>query len=284
MSKRNTCARATYASDIGVWLASAVLLVGTGCGGGGPGTDIQRKASDRPDVTGPNASSGRFLIPAEVPFNITSFKSGQSGAARGTSEQIGTNGAVCRADAREGGSAWGEVQLGYCLDNATGKGLQAVAKVRVRVKGSIAAEEQIPKQNGRSVASNGLLFFVKDTYGLILRQEPLYSQDLEKGSGATTTSHDLAFDVRLEPDRGYYFAISGRSDAQAAPAQAVNCSLEVSEFGIELSWQPVSAAQSTKEAAQPAGSSAPASARPSPGASGPPAPASPQQQPPVGTP
>lgn len=217
-----------------------------GCGGGGSvSLDVKKPAAERPDITPGAASTGRLVVPGETAFNLTSFKSGQIGSARGASDPAGSNGAACRAEARDGGSAWGEVQLGYCLDNAAGRSLQAVLKVKVRVTGSISAEQATPPKGGWSTASNNLVFLIKDTYGLVLKQEQLFIQDLEKGAGASSVAHDLVFEVRLEPDRGYYFVLSGRCEVQAAASQSVTSSLEAADYELELSWRGAPAAGQT---------------------------------------
>lgn len=247
---------------VGALLTAVASLCAAGCGGGGAGLDIQKSAAERPDLTASASSAGRFLIPAEVAYNITSFKSGQTGSARGASEPVGTTGAVCHAEARDDGSAWGELQLGYCLDNATGRPLQAVAKVKVRVQGAISAEPAISPRAGKSSASNNLAFFIKDSYGLVVRQEQLFTQDLERGAGATTAAHDLVFEVRLEPDRGYYFLLAGRSDVQAAESQSVTSALEAADYALELSWHDAPAAGRTPATASaPSPTSSPASPR-----------------------
>ena len=263
MTSRHSTTFAEIARCAGTLLTAVAAFHAAGCSGGGSiGLDVKKPAAERPDITPGTAAAGRLVMPGETAFNLTSFKSGQVGPARGASDPAGSNGAVCRAEARDGGSAWGEVQIGYCLDNAAGRPLLAVAKVKVRVKGSISAEPTAPPQSSRSTASNNLVFLIKDTYGLVLKQEQLFTQDLERGAGATTAAHDLVFEVRLEPDRGYYFLLAGRSDVQAAESQSVTSALEAADYALELSWHDAPAAGRTPATASaPSPTSSPASPR-----------------------
>ena len=118
---------------LGVVVAAGLLA---GCGGGGNvGMRVRKPASQRPDVDLAMASKGKLVIPGGGAFNLTSFKSGQMGAARGLSEAIGNDGARCRAEARDGGSAWGEYQLGYCFDNVTDVPLDVALDAVLNVNG-----------------------------------------------------------------------------------------------------------------------------------------------------
>lgn len=213
-----------------------------GCSGAAVvGTDVKRTAAERPDVDRAMANAGALALPAKAPFNITSVNSAQSGAARGTAELVGQDGAKCSAEARDGGSAWGEFQLGYCFDNVTEQVLQAVVKVRLKVNGSTTStggEQGTARAGGTpATGTSSLAFFIKDTNGVMVKKEQLYTGDLAAGAGAKGTVQDLTFDVRLEPQRGYYLVIAGRVEAQSAASQGVASSLDVTGCAMEINWQ-----------------------------------------------
>jgi hypothetical protein len=214
---------------------------------------IRRSAAQRPDIDKPLIGAGSLIIPSEKPFNILSFKSGQEADARGESRPVGQDGAACHAEARGGGSAWSEFQLGYCFDNAAGVGLQAAVKLRLTVTearqlaaaapGSSADSERPlaqappPAAPASAAASTNLLFFIKDTNGLILKQENILAADLDKGPLGSTNTYDLVFDGRFEPERGYYLVVAGQTKVQATADQAARSSLEVSQCSLEIIWQ-----------------------------------------------
>jgi hypothetical protein len=248
--------------------ALGIILV-AGCGGGSSDVDmtVRKPASQRPDVDQGGAASGSLSIPATREFNITSFKSGQTGAARGTSDPVAGSGADCRAEARDGGSAWGEFQLGYCFDNTSRQLLSAAVKVRLSVAESSASGQADGPAADRAVAQAGgaagvqspattqgtgdrpdggstipstnllLKFFIKDTNGLVLKEQSLVSASSEKGPHSANGVREVVFDARFEPDRGYYLVIAGRADAQAASGQSAQAALSVTQCAMEIVWE-----------------------------------------------
>lgn len=218
-----------------------LLTTAGGCGdGGGLNMNVRKPANERPDVDQGTEVAGIRRIPADEGFNLTSFTSGQAGTARGRAESVGADGALCAAEARDGGTAWGEFQLGYCFDNKSRTPLEATVRLRLKVA---AATSALSKQSSPGPAASPqqakslLAFFIKDTNGLVLRKETLQEADLEKGSQSATRMHDLVYDVCLEPGRGYYLVIGGRTDVEAHTDQTVSCTVSVSEATLEVTWR-----------------------------------------------
>lgn len=212
-------------------------------------TDFRRPASERPDLNEPVLSGGTISIPAKEAFNFRSFPSGQVGGGQGSSGQVGTDGAMCRAEAKSDGSAWGEFQLGFTFDNATSRRVAALVKLRLKVtesgqvtgataattgsKGDSAVGES-PAEVSPASAMNQLRFVVKDSFGAVLRDENLLSDTATKGGSRSSRAHDVAFDVSLEPDRGYYLVLVGRSEANGTSGQSVSAAIEVSGMSIDV--------------------------------------------------
>mgnify|MGYP003693575281 CR=1 FL=1 len=59
-------------------------------------------------------------------------------------------------------------------------------------------------------ANASLTFLSSDSNGSFLKTENLLGNSLDKGPNVSGVSHDLAFDARFEPKRGYYLAMAGR--------------------------------------------------------------------------
>ncbi|QDV92446.1 hypothetical protein RAS2_35650 [Phycisphaerae bacterium RAS2] len=227
-----------------------ILFSVAGCGGGGQmNMDFRRPASERPDLGEPVLSGGAISIPSKEAFNFRSFPSGQVGGGQGASGQVGTDGAVCRAESKTDGSAWGEFQLGYTFDNATSRRVAALVKLRLKVtesgqvSGATAASSGSGGDSGGSEsnadalpasAANQLRFVVKDSFGAVLRDENLLSDTATTGGSRSSRAHDVAFDVTLEPDRGYYLVLVGRSDVTGGKGQSVSASIEVSGLSIDV--------------------------------------------------
>jgi hypothetical protein len=246
-----------------------------GCSGGSSvETTVRKPASQRPDIDQSLASSGSLVIPTAQAYNLTSFKSGQNGAARGECMPSGENGADCRAEARDGGAAWGDFQLGYCFDNVAKTPLSAAVKLRLLIAESSAMSLAAPATGDataaqQSIAAAGpagrapattqssgnrsdrgtttttantvLKFFIKDSNGLIVKEQSLVSDTMDKGPHSTSDTRDLVFDARFEPERGYYLFIAGRTDVQAAPGQSVHTALSVTQCTMEIVWQAAAA-------------------------------------------
>jgi len=209
----------------------------TGCGGSA-GSMVKKSAAERPDWDRSMAQKGTLRLPSEASFNYTSFQSGQSQPGRGEASPVGKAGAMCRAQASEGGSAWAEFLLGYCFDNTSGASLDAVIKLRLK-----AARRQATPSGRASdpaaappVLSSSLRFFVKDTNGRTIRSEDLFSESSERSPSSEASTHELAFDVRFEPDRGYYLVLKGRVQAETRASQSAEVSLEASDASMDIEW------------------------------------------------
>ncbi len=238
---RHTAAVCGLATILG---SLAILPYSGGCSeSSGLNMNVRKPANERPDLDASAVAAGVRRIPTDEGFNLTSFTSGQAGNSRGRAESAGNDGALAAAEARDGGSAWGEFQLGYCFDNTLETPLQATIRIRMQVAAAISALSKDEKNGGPvgspQQARSILAFFVKDTSGLVLRKETLQESDLEKGAQSATRTHDLVYDVRLEAGRGYYLVIGGRVDAQAEAGQTVSCVISVSEAALEVHWKPV---------------------------------------------
>lgn len=236
------------------WL---VLVVGmallSGCGGeGDEGMSVKKPATERPDVDQTTAAKGALTVPAHEAFNLTSFKSGQTGAARGESQALGNDGATCRAEARDGGSAWASFQLGYCFDNTAGLPLDAAVRLRLTANESTSGQRAGADAVAvMTTAESTLTFFIKDTNGVVIKKEDLLSSSLEKGPDSLGTTHDLVFDARFEPNRGYYLVLAGRTDVKADASQSVAASLSVAQCSLEVEWRGASAPGGAEGALSP---------------------------------
>lgn len=227
----------------GVSLVLAGLVLLTGCGGGGGDTNVSMAANRRPDVDEARMQKGKLALPAEAAFNYTKFTSGQEGqSARGESAGISNQGARCKAEVTDQGSAWGGFQYGYCFDNATGKALNAVVSLSLNVHRSASRSEAGASPQDVGGGNCRLIFFIKDSYGLTLLEESLVTSELGKGANDATLRITPRFDVKLEPERGYYLILAGRVDAKAPASQSASMSLEATDVAIEIDWTSAPAA------------------------------------------
>lgn len=232
-------------SRCAVWGMTTLALMVTGCGGGGTTAEVKLPEAERPDIDSAAASSGGLTVPGPADFNYTSFRSGQVGAGRGESKRSGPAGAMCRAECQKDGSAWGEFQFGYTFDNKTGKSLDAVVKVRLKV--SESNDMNTPPADattGAPTATSALSFFIKDSIGAELKNANLLATTIGSGPKSSGNQQELVFDARFEPDRGYYLIVSGRCDTSAGDAESLSASVEVSDVSIEISWKPAPSAMS----------------------------------------
>ncbi len=225
-----------------------MVLVGAaclaGCGGAGGDTSVSMAASRRPDVNDAGVQQGKLALPGDTAFNYTKFTSGQEGqSARGESGEIANNGARCKAAVKDKGTAWGGFQYGYCFDNATGKALNAVVSLSLNVKRAASHTEGAAGAVEVAGGNCSLIFFIKDSYGLTLMQESLVASELGKGAKDATLKITPHFDVKMEPERGYYLILSGRADAKAPASQSAAVSLEASDISIKIAWTPSESAR-----------------------------------------
>lgn len=225
-----------------------VVLTLAGCGESGPDVNVRLPERERPDVDEAALSGGRRKIPADSAFNIASFTSGQQGQqARGSSAAVGTDGATCEAKVTGEGSSWGAFQLGYTFDNMTNRAINATVRLRLDAKASLTREGSAPDQSTQPSGSANLTFVVKDTLGVVVRQEVLCSATIATGPREESRRHDVVFDAKLEPNRGYYLVIAGRADATTPKDLSADVSIGVSGVSLEIEWNAATAST------QPAG-------------------------------
>lgn len=225
-------------------LVGGVALAGLGaCSGAAVDTNVRLPAAERPDVS-PSAISKAIEVPVEAAFNYPRFSSGQEGAeARGSAVADGKAGAKCFAEVDGKGKAWGAFQLGYAFDHQSATKSHCVVRVRLTADESATAEWPKQATNGGSVdGSVNLIFFMKDSMGLTLKEESLVSSTLQKGPQTATTHHDFVFDTDLEPERGYYLVVSGRVDASSGEGTSSRVELNVSDVSMEIRWGDAAAA------------------------------------------
>ncbi len=224
-----------------------------GCGDQQAGIRVRMPASQRPDMDAKMVARGALLIPQDKAFNYPKFRSGQEGpSARGQAEAIGNNGALCRAEVSGEGNAWGEFLLAYCFDNLTGKTLDAVIKARLTIHRTVVHDTGDAEAVEPFNATADLSFFVEDaSMGQVLKQEKLITGEVSLGPHLSTTHRDLVFDVKFEPDRGYYLFLSGRAGVNAErPGHTGSVLLEVKDVSFEIQWQAAEASARAEGAAE----------------------------------
>ncbi len=216
------------------WTSFALLAA---CGGGGIDTNVRMAASDRPDVS-PARTAGALVIPSERAFNYPRFSSGQEGAAaRGASAAEGAAGAVCSAESKGEGNAWGAFQLGYAFDHEATQPSRCTVHVRLTAKEearSVAGDKSVGLKG--PAGSINLSFFMKDSTGLTIKEESLVSSTLARGPREATTNHDFVFEAELAPERGYYIVIGGRADASTTAGSEAATRLTVSDISMTVRW------------------------------------------------
>jgi hypothetical protein len=223
----------------------------------GISTDFKRPPSERADIEERQFTSGPIRIPESAPFNFTSYRSGQTETGQGVTQPAGKNGVSSKVEAKNGGSAWAEFDLGYTFD-LVGPRPQA-GVVRLRLKSTRTQKLEHPATtsgpSGESSTSSGQLrFVVKDSNGRLLRDENLLAGGGERSPTDVQQSHELAFDVPFEPGLGYYLVIAGRCDVQTISGDSATVTLGINDASLEIGLK---GSDSAKASASTVGSSAP---------------------------
>lgn len=222
------------------WRFACVLAcagLGACAGGGAVETSVRLPAAERPDIT-PTATSEAIRVPSEVAFNYPRFSSGQEGPdARGSALASGNAGAVCFAEAKEQGKAWGSFQLGYAFDHQAKTTSHCVVRVRLTAEESVSASKPDAAAGEKTAdGSVTLVFFMKDSMGLTLKEESLASSTLNRGPRGATTQHDFVFEADLQSERGYYVVVAGRVDTASVKGTASRVELKVSDVAFDIRW------------------------------------------------
>ncbi|MBI5762656.1 MAG: hypothetical protein HZA51_03940 [Planctomycetes bacterium] len=230
------------------YLCLVPTFMGLGCGEGDTTMVVKKPASERPDVDRAVAGKGSLVVPTAEAFNYSSFNSGQTGTARGEAALVGKDGARCAAQAGDGGSAWAEFQIGYTFDNTTGGPLDASVKLKLRLAQTQSTSGPSTDSHGiETTGKSALRFFIKDSVGLTIKAEDVATSTLMKGPTSHTDTHDIVFDARFEPDRGYYLVLAGRIDVQASGGGNATLAMDVQQAAMEIAWRPSEAKTASAE-------------------------------------
>lgn len=222
---------------LGAGVAASLIIAG--CGDSVAVINTARLPVDRPDVTVDHLAKGGVSLPGADAFNVTSFESAQDGDGRGESKAVGKDGAVCKAESGSTGVGKASFMLGYTFDNQSGKPLDVVVKLRLKHEATIElspGETPIGKQPPG--ANNTLAFVVRDSAGVVIKNEVLTTSTSDAGPKSSSGSQDLAFDVHCPADRGYYFVIAGACEARNGTGRSANVAMAVSDISLELEWRP----------------------------------------------
>jgi len=222
-------------------LGLLAIASGAGCGGGAAGINTARLPVDRPDVTVERLATGGASLPGSDAFNVISFESAQDGDGRGESKANGPAGAVCKAESGTNGVGKASFMIGYTFDNQTGKPMDVIVKLKLKHDATIElspGETPIGKQPPGG--SNTLTFVVRDSVGVVLKNEVLTTSTSEAGARNSAGSHDLAFDVNCPADRGYYFVIAGNCEARNGTGRSASVGMTVSDISLDLAWKSAS--------------------------------------------
>ena len=256
-SHRSCCpphVRRAIVAVLSLLLPVVACLLGSGCGGAEDGINSASLPEDRPDVTPERLARGRVTLPATEPFNLTAFESNQDADGRGESKAEGTGGAICKAASGTAGSAKASFLLGYTFDNLSGRDIDAVIKLKLTHNEAIALTPgTTPPDKIPPGGSTNLAFVIKDSAGVVLKNEGLAASAADKGPAASSGSHDLSFDVRFEPGKGYYLIIAGRCEAKAGSGRGTTVDVSVRDVSLDIDWKPAP----TPAAATPAPGTAP---------------------------
>jgi len=200
-------------------------------------TNVRLPAADRPDIS-PTSASRAIRVPAETPFNYPRFSSGQEGAeARGSAIAESGAGAVCSARSKGEGKAWGSFQLGYAFDHQSRTTSRCIVRVTLKAEETVATSLATGEAAAKSADGKiNLVFFMKDSMGLTIKEESLVSTAAGRGPSKAMTQHDFVFDAELQPERGYYVVVSGRVDASAKPGAESRVDLKVTDVAMEIRW------------------------------------------------
>jgi len=227
-------------------------LLATGCGGAEDGINSASLPEDRPDVTPERLARGRVTLPASEAFNLTAFESNQDGDGRGESKAEGPAGATCKAAGGTAGSAKASFLLGYTFDNLTGRDIDAVIKLKLTHNEAIALSSgATPPDKAPPSGSSNLAFVIKDSAGVVLKNEGLAGSSADKGPAASAGSHDLSFDVRFESGKGYYLIIAGRCEAKAGSGCGATVDVSVHDVSLDIDWKPAATAATGSTPAAP---------------------------------
>jgi hypothetical protein len=80
------------------------------------------------------------------------------------------------------------------------------------------------------------VFFVKDSYGAVVKSENLLASSLAVGPREFRSVPELVFDLRFEPMRGYYLIVAGRAESSGAAGQQVSSAIEISDMAMQIEW------------------------------------------------
>lgn len=216
-----------------------IVISSAGCGGSDFGTTVDLP-SDRHHKLLPTLKPGTVIkLPSARPFNVHdklwNATPGHEGKANPSADATAKGTAYCLADGADGGTSFAQFQVGHCIDNDSGKPIQAELRMRIDYEHACQAEGK----GAKTVSNYAVKVLVKDTAGKVQRNLPLAAHTSDDGRVRWTGTEQTITEVTMQPGLGYYIILAARADAASQKGTSSSASIKVKAFELEIRCKPV---------------------------------------------
>jgi len=225
-----TDGQATWARRVAVFALAGIVGAVGGCGGQ-EFARVKVAPEQQLAVNGDLAAGKTLRLPADKALNIHDALRTSSGRAKADSDATETGTAFCSAEARDGGKASAEFQLGACLYNGSGKELIATVTFRIAYEHRAQSTHLAAAETAGKVL---LKLFIRDAVGRIVKEQVLASSSSRTGPRSWSGRETQTFDVRLQPDLAYHVVLAGRVQAAAEAQTSARARIDIKKLELEI--------------------------------------------------
>jgi len=212
-----------------LWIAW--LLLPTGCGGDGPGSEL--KVRPRPRPLG-QAGARLIRLPQDEPFSIALAPSqqaaGLNGEASAEAHALREGRADATAEVRNGGSAQAGFQIGHAFENDSDRQIEMQVRVRCGMEMAAGADPPGPLPG----AKVGLRLYARDGRNRLVRNIGLMEHATEDGAAASSERKDVAFELLLGPRESVSVFLAGSVQVETREGRSARGAIKLSGLEMEV--------------------------------------------------
>jgi hypothetical protein len=212
----------------------SVVLVLSGCGGGGFGSELKVQPTPQPLSRGDYRT---IHLPQDEPFSIalapTQKDPGLGGTAEAEAHVSNDGGADAVARVENGGSAQAGFQLGHAFENDSDR----QAELRLRVRGEFETVAGATPPGALADAKVGLNLYARDGRNRLLREFSLAQHSTDKGAAASTDRKEFDFVLTLGPRERVAVFLAGSVQIETPEGRSAHGSIKLSGVEMEVTTE-----------------------------------------------
>ena len=211
--------------------AGLALVMLSGCGGGGFGSELAARPTARSLDTGPGVT---LRVPQDEPFSIAlapkQAAPGLGGAADAVSNVSKQGHADATAHVENGGSATASFQLGHALKNDSDR----LVSLHVRLYCEYEIDAESTPAGPSPDASVELNLYARDGRNRLVRSLNLTRHSTDEGAASSKDHKEIEFTLPLGARGSLNIFLAGGVEIEIPEGRAARGSIKLSKLEMEI--------------------------------------------------